>query len=47
VKSLVKNRADLGYRGINEFVAEAVKKRTEEIKKTKRIVSLSEEKSPP
>jgi hypothetical protein len=34
VKSLVKARADLGYRSITEFVAEAVRKRTEEIEKT-------------
>jgi hypothetical protein len=34
VKSLVKTRADLGYRSITEFVAEAVRKRTEEIEKT-------------
>ena len=33
VKSLVKARADLGYRSITEFVAEAVRKRTEEIEK--------------
>jgi len=31
VKSLVKARSDLGYRSITEFVAEAVRKRTEEI----------------
>jgi len=34
VKTLIKNRADLGYRSITEFVAEAVRKRTEEIEKT-------------
>jgi len=33
VKTLVKARADLGYRSITEFVAEAVRKRTEEIEK--------------
>ena len=33
VKALVKSRTDLGYRSITEFVAEAVRKRTEEIKK--------------
>jgi hypothetical protein len=33
VKALVKHRADLGYRSITEFVAEAVRKRTEEIEK--------------
>jgi hypothetical protein len=34
VKSLVKHRGDLGYRSITEFVAEAVRKRAEEIEKT-------------
>ena len=34
VKALVKRRADLGYRSITDFVAEAVRKRTEEIEKT-------------
>jgi len=34
VKALIKRRADLGYRSITEFVAEAVRKRTEEIEKT-------------
>ena len=34
VKALIKHRADLGYRSITEFVAEAVRKRTEEIEKT-------------
>ena len=33
VKALVKNRTDLGYRSVTEFVAEAVRKRTEEIEK--------------
>lgn len=33
VKDLVKNRKDLGYRSVTEFVAEAVRKRTEEIEK--------------
>ena len=33
VIALVKSRTDLGYRSITEFVAEAVRKRTEEIKK--------------
>jgi len=33
VKALVKRRVDLGYRSITEFVAEAVRKRTEEIEK--------------
>jgi hypothetical protein len=31
VKTLIKHRSDLGYRSITEFVAEAVRKRTEEI----------------
>ena len=34
VKTFVKARADLGYRSITEFVAEAFRKRTEEIKKS-------------
>ena len=38
VKTLVKTRVDLGYRSVTEFVAEAVRKRTEEIE---RIISLS------
>jgi len=33
VKSLVKARVDLGYRSITEFVAEAVRKRIEEIER--------------
>ena len=33
VKTLVKTRADLGYRSVTEFVAEAVRKRTEEIER--------------
>ena len=33
VKTLVKARADLGYRSVTEFVAEAVRKRAEEISK--------------
>jgi hypothetical protein len=33
VKNLVKTRTDLGYRSVTEFVAEAVRKRTEEIEK--------------
>ena len=33
VKALVQRRTDLGYRSITEFVAEAVRKRTEEIEK--------------
>ena len=38
VKKLVKTRADLGYRSVTEFVAEAVRRRTEEIE---RLTSLS------
>jgi metal-responsive CopG/Arc/MetJ family transcriptional regulator len=34
VKTIVKRRGDLGYRSITEFVAEAVRKRTEEIENT-------------
>jgi len=33
VKELVRNRKDLGYRSITEFVAESVRKRVEEIEK--------------
>lgn len=33
VKTLVKTRTDLGYRSVTEFVAEAVRKRTEEIER--------------
>ena len=33
VKTLVKHRKSLGYRSITEFVAEAVRKRVEEIEK--------------
>jgi len=33
VKALVKARSDLGYRSITEFVAEAVRKRTEELER--------------
>ncbi len=43
VKALVKTRADLGYRSITEFVAEAVRKRTEEVEKTNSFTSQSEE----
>jgi len=39
VKALVKHRADLGYRSITEFVAEAVRKRTEEIEKINSLTS--------
>ena len=43
VKALVKARADLGYRSITEFVAEAVRKRTEELEKKNSCLSKSEE----
>lgn len=33
VKALVKKRGDLGYRSVTEFVAEAVRKRVEEIER--------------
>ncbi|MCW4035299.1 MAG: ribbon-helix-helix domain-containing protein [Candidatus Bathyarchaeota archaeon] len=37
VKALVKTRDDLGYRSVTEFVAEAVRKRTEEIEKANNL----------
>jgi Arc/MetJ-type ribon-helix-helix transcriptional regulator len=43
VKKLVKTRVDLGYRSVTEFVAEAVRKRTEEIEKINRLTSQLEE----
>ncbi|PVX26034.1 MAG: CopG family transcriptional regulator [Candidatus Bathyarchaeum sp.] len=43
VKSLVKAREDLGYRSVTEFVAEAVRKRTEEIEKINKLTSQLEE----
>lgn len=43
VKALVKQRADLGYRSVTEFVAEAVRKRTEEIERINSLVSQLEE----
>ena len=36
VKALIERREDLGYRSITEFVAEAVRKRVEEIERVKR-----------
>jgi metal-responsive CopG/Arc/MetJ family transcriptional regulator len=42
VKSLVKARSDLGYRSVTEFVAEAVRKRTEEIEKANSLKSQLE-----
>ena len=42
VKGLVKARSDLGYRSVTEFVAEAVRKRTEEIEKANSLKSQLE-----
>jgi hypothetical protein len=42
VKTLVKNREDLGYRSVTEFVAEAVRKRVEEIEKISNLKSQLE-----
>jgi hypothetical protein len=44
VKSLVKSRSDLGYRSVTEFVAEAVRKRTEELERINNLASQLEEK---
>ena len=44
VKSLIKTRSDLGYRSVTEFVAEAVRKRTEEIEKMSNLALQLEEK---
>jgi hypothetical protein len=43
VKALVKTRTDLGYRSVTEFVAEAVRKRTEEIERINSLKSKLEE----
>ena len=43
VKALVKHRSDLGYRSVTEFVAEAVRKRTEEIERINALASQLEE----
>ena len=43
VKALVKHRSDLGYRSVTEFVAEAVRKRTEEIERINTLASQLEE----
>jgi len=44
VKALVERRVDLGYRSVAEFVAEAVRKRTEEIERLQSVsLQLSEE----
>ena len=42
VKTLVKSRKDLGYRSVTEFVAEAVRKRIEEIEKIRTLKSQLE-----
>ena len=44
VKALVKARSDLGYRSVTEFVAEAVRKRTEELEKINKLTMHLEEK---
>jgi len=44
VKTLVKRRPDLGYRSVTEFVAEAVRRRTEEIEKITNLTVQLEEK---
>ena len=44
VKMLIKSRTDLGYRSVTEFVAEAVRKRTEEIERINALTSQLEEK---
>ena len=44
VKALVACRADLGYRSITEFVAEAVRKRAEEIERVHDLTSQLEKK---
>ena len=43
VKTLVKRRGDLGYRSVTEFVAEAVRKRTEEIERINNLATQLEE----
>jgi len=43
VKALVACRDDLGYRSITEFVAEAVRKRAEEIERAYNPISQPEE----
>jgi Arc/MetJ-type ribon-helix-helix transcriptional regulator len=44
VKALVKSRSDLGYRSVTEFVAEAVRKRTEELERINSLTLQLEEK---
>jgi hypothetical protein len=44
VKALVKARSDLGYRSVKEFLAEAVRKRTEELERINTVtIKLEEE----
>ena len=43
VKALVEDRADLGYRSVTEFVAEAVRKRAEEIERLQSLILQLEE----
>ena len=45
VKTLIERRKDLGYRSITEFVAEAVRKRVEEVEKTNSTTTQSKEKA--
>ena len=40
VKNVIQTRTDLGYRSVTEFVAEAVRQRTEEIEKLAKLQSL-------
>lgn len=42
VKKLVKTKTDLGYRSVTEFVAEAVRRRIEEIEKTYGLTSATD-----
>jgi hypothetical protein len=43
VKALVKARSDLGYRSVTEFVAESVRKRTEELERINNLKMQLEE----
>jgi hypothetical protein len=44
VKNLVKDRTDLGYRSVTEFVAESVRKRVEDIEKANNYATQSQPK---
>ena len=46
VKKLVKTKSDLGYRSVTEFVAEAVRKRIEEIERINTLILQLEENVP-